>query len=173
MIKMFTTQLTGLFNRIQTNEEFSLEDSARLLAQAAIGEGHIYIKGYKEMEAITLEALEGEEPLSNALRLEDPTALSEADRVLIVSRYSTDSEAVELAKELNQLGIPFVAVSGVTKEDDESLVDIADFHINTKVIKGLLPNELGERVGFPSSMAALYIYFAIKFTLEEILEEIE
>ncbi|MBM7585232.1 putative phosphosugar-binding protein [Bacillus pakistanensis] len=173
MIKMFTTQLTGLFNRIQANEEYTIEDSARLLAQAAIGEGHIYIKGYNEMEAIMLEALEGKEPLSNARKLDDFTILTEADRVLIVSRYATDSEALELATELNQRGIPFVAVSGVTKEDGENLVDFADFHIDTKVIKGLLPNEIGERVGFPSSMAALYIYFAIKFTLEEIVEEVE
>ena len=34
MLKMFTTQLSGLFNRIFDKEELSIEDGARLLAQA-------------------------------------------------------------------------------------------------------------------------------------------
>ena len=35
MLKMFTTQLTGLFKRIEEKEEYSFEDGARLLAQGA------------------------------------------------------------------------------------------------------------------------------------------
>ncbi|MFL6556676.1 MAG: DUF2529 family protein, partial [Bacillus sp. (in: firmicutes)] len=33
MLKMFTTQLTGMFKRIEEKEEYSFEDGARLLAQ--------------------------------------------------------------------------------------------------------------------------------------------
>ncbi|MGM0843491.1 MAG: DUF2529 domain-containing protein [Bacillota bacterium] len=172
MIKMFTTQLTGLFNRIADKEEFSIEDGARLLAQASVGEGSIYIKGFAEMEGVTLEALHGQEPLKGAKALINIDDVTEADRVLLVSRYSTDDEAVSLAKQLVDKGIPFAAVSGVVSADDDNLADLADIHIDTKLIKGMLPGEeLGERVGFPSSMAALYIYFLIKFSLEEMLEE--
>lgn len=64
MLKMFSTQLTGLFNRIQDKEEFSIEDGARLLAQAAVGDGSIYICGLKEMAAVEAEATEGAEPWS-------------------------------------------------------------------------------------------------------------
>jgi hypothetical protein len=35
-MKMFTTQLTGLFKRIEEKEEFSFEDGARLLARVRI-----------------------------------------------------------------------------------------------------------------------------------------
>lgn len=54
MLKMFSTQLTGLFNRLQEKEDFSIEDGARLLAQAAAGEGTVYIFGIKEMQAVAL-----------------------------------------------------------------------------------------------------------------------
>ena len=173
MIKMFTTQLTGLFKRIYDKQEFEIEDGARLLAQAAIGQGNIYMKGYGEMEAVTAEALNGAEPLPSAKRYDASVELTEADRVLIVTRYSTDEEAVALGKKLSAEGVPFVAVSGVV-EGEESLLDLADIHLDTKLIKGMLPgDEIGERVSFPSSMAALYLYFALGFVIREMLEEYE
>ncbi|WP_456273031.1 DUF2529 domain-containing protein [Bacillus sp. AK031] len=171
MIKMFTTQLSGLFNRIADKEEFSIEDGARLLAQASVGEGHIYIKGFAEMESVTLEALYGHEKLEGAKALDSVEDLTEADRVLLVSRFSSDEEAVSLAGELVERGIAFTAISGVANPEDDGLVDLADIHIDTKLIKGMLPGEMGERVGFPSSIAALYIYYLIRFSMEEMLEE--
>ena len=49
--------------------------------------------------------------------------------------------------------------------------ELADVHIDLQLIKGLLPNDAGERFGYPSSMAALYVYYGLKFTIEEILAE--
>ncbi|MBN8194485.1 DUF2529 domain-containing protein [Bacillus sp. NTK074B] len=173
MIKMFTTQLTGLFKRIYDKQEFEIEDGARLLAQAAIGQGNIYIQAFGEMEAVTAEALYGAEPLPSAKRYDASVDLTEADRVLIVSRYSTDAEALALGKKLSAEGVPFVAVSGVV-EGEENVLDLADIHLDTKLIKGMLPgDEIGERVSFPSSMAALYLYFAVGFVIREMLEEFE
>ncbi|RLQ93488.1 DUF2529 domain-containing protein [Falsibacillus albus] len=172
MLKMFTTQMTGLFNRIHDKEEFQIEDGARLLAQAVVGEGKIYVKGFGEMGALELEAIQGAEPLTNAALLDDQTALTEADRVLIASRLSTDEEAMSLAKKLKEEGIPFAAISGAVKGvEGEDLTSMADVHLDTKVIKGMLPDENGERIGFPSSMAGLYLYFGLKFTINEMLEE--
>ncbi|MFD2680797.1 DUF2529 domain-containing protein [Bacillus seohaeanensis] len=171
MLKMFTTQISGLFNRIYEKQEFEIEDGARLLAQAAVGEGTIYLKGFEEMDAITLEAIYGAEPLVYAKSLEDVATITEADRVLIVSRLSNDKEAVQLAKQLQNKGIPFVAISGLVK-GEESLAELSDIHLDTKLVKGMLPGEeLGERTGFPSSMAGLYLYFLLKFTLDEMLVE--
>ncbi|MBT2692342.1 DUF2529 domain-containing protein [Bacillus sp. ISL-55] len=172
MLKMFSTQLTGLFNRLQEKEEFSIEDGARLLAQAAAGEGTVYIFGAKEMQAVALEAVYGEEPLQAAAILTEDVELEAADRVLIVSRYADDKEAVEAAHDLQEKGIPFVAISTVRGENELSGLDtMADVHIDLRLKKGLLPDELGNRVGYPTSIAALYIYFGLKFTIEEILEE--
>jgi uncharacterized phosphosugar-binding protein len=170
MLKMFSTQLAGLFNRLMEKEEFSMEDGARLLAQAAAGDGKIYIFGTDEMKAIELEAVYGEEPLQSAAILSEETALESADRVLIVSRYADDEEAVRLARFLQEKGIPFVAVSTVRNEN-EGLDSMADVHIDLRIKKGLLPDDMGNRVGYPTSMAALFIYFGLRFTIEEILED--
>ncbi|GIN69766.1 hypothetical protein J14TS2_02410 [Bacillus sp. J14TS2] len=173
MQKMFTTQLLGLFTRIMDKEAYSIEDGARLLAQASAGEGVIYIKGFGEMEGVVLEAINGPEPLENVRVLKDVADLKPIDRVLLFTRFSDDHKANEFAKQLEEKGISFVAVSGVKKTTEHHLPDVADVHINTFVLKPLIPNEDGERVGFPTLIAGLYIYTCIKFILDEILTEYE
>jgi hypothetical protein len=165
LMKMFTTQLTGLFKRIEDKGEFSFEDGARLLAQGQ----SIYLVGFREMKAVEFEALEGAEPLKGALI--NIEAATSADRVLLFTRNSDDQEAVELAGTLKEKDIPFVAVS--TSVPDGKLVELADVHIDLQLTKGLLPDDFGNRYGYPSSMAALYVYYGLKFTIDEILAEYE
>lgn len=172
MLKMFTTQLTGLFKRIEEKGEYSFEDGARLLAQAPVGDGSIYIFATKEMKAVLYEALEGAEPLKSVKMFEGVEELTDSDRVLIFSRYSGDEAALELAFQLHEKAIPIVAVSTVVPEG-EKLLELADLHIDLRLTKGLLPDDLGNRYGYPSSMAALFVYFGLKFTIEEILAEYE
>ncbi|MEH7374203.1 DUF2529 domain-containing protein [Neobacillus drentensis] len=169
MLKMFTTQLTGLLKRIEEKEEYSFEDGARLLAQ-----GPIYIFATKEMKAVEFEALEGAEPLNGAkvLSLESFGELTESDRVLLFSRYASDEDAMEVAAQLQEKAIPFVAVSTAVLEGGK-LQELADLHIDLRLTKGLLPDDFGNRYGYPSSMAALFVYFGLKFTIEEILAEYE
>lgn len=169
MLKMFTTQLTGLLKRIEEKEEYSFEDGARLLAQ-----GPIYIFATKEMKAVEFEALEGAEPLKGAkvLSLESFGELTDSDRVLLFSRYASDEDAMEVAAQLQEKAIPFVAVSTAVPEGGK-LQELADLHIDLRLTKGLLPDDFGNRYGYPSSMAALFVYFGLKFTIEEILAEYE
>jgi hypothetical protein len=164
-MKMFTTQLTGLFKRIEEKAEFSFEDGARLLAQGQT----IYLVGFREMKAVEFEALEGAEPLKGALLNVD--AATPADRVLLFTRTSADSDALELAAKLKEKDIPFVSVS--TSVPDGKLEEMADVHINLQLLKGLLPDDFGNRYGYPSSMAGLYVYYGLKFTIDEILAEYE
>ncbi|QCJ44895.1 DUF2529 domain-containing protein [Bacillus sp. S3] len=176
MLKMFTTQLTGVLKRIDEKEEFSLEDGARLLAQAPVGDGSVYIWGTKEMKAVEFEALEGAEPFTGAKRLtaEDVCVLNDADRVLMFTRTSRDEEAVAVAGQLRETGIPFVAVSTVMEEaSEDDLTQLADVHIDLRLKKALLPDDFGNRYGYPSSMAALFVYFGLKFTMDEMLAEYE
>ncbi|WP_307000375.1 DUF2529 domain-containing protein [Lederbergia panacisoli] len=170
---MFTTQLAGLFKRIFDKEELNIEDGARLLAQAPVGEGSIYIKGFKEMEGVVLEALEGAEPLKSAFPFESAEKLTNADRVLLVTRFADDEGALLLSENLVEKNIPFVVIAGDNKPQGNSLANLADVFIQTCLVKPLLPTEDGSRVGFPSLMAALYIYFSLKFSIEDILEEYE
>ncbi|WP_339148082.1 MULTISPECIES: DUF2529 domain-containing protein [unclassified Sutcliffiella] len=180
MLKIFTTQLQGVFNRIGSSEEFAFEDAARLLAQAAVGDGRIYVHGVKEMKAIEAEATVGAEPLVGAQLLSDLDSyhdLTDTDRALIVSRFSTDEEAINTAKALKELGIEIVGISTVVDATEsaeaETLENLADVHIDMKLKKPLIPGDDGDRFGFPSSMVALYVYHGLAFTLKEILEEQE
>ncbi|MGG5255215.1 DUF2529 family protein [Neobacillus sp. SM06] len=147
-----------------------------MLAQAPAGDGAVYFYGAKEMKAVLPEATEGAEPLQFAKTLTEPRAveLTEADRIVIFSRYSTDSEAVALAAHLNEKGIPFVAVSSVSETAGSAdLTELADVHINLWLTKGLLPDEQGGRFGQPFAMAALFVYYGLSFTMNEILAEYE
>lgn len=168
---MFLTQLNGLQQRIFEKEEESIEDTSRLLAQAAIGEGKIYIKGFSEMESVCKEAIHGAEPLKYAAPFQNTKNLTAADRVLILTRFTTDAEAISLAKELRENGVPFASVAGKIKSEEESLAELADVHINTTLLKPMLPSETGDRVGFPSALIGLFIYHCIKFQLDEIMSE--
>lgn len=170
-MKMFLTQTNGLFSRIYEQEQFSIEDCARLLAQAAVGEGNIYIKGFNEMESVTIEALNGAEPFLNAQLLTDINAVTDADRVLIITRFSNDKEAIDLAEKLVASHIPFAAISGKLKSETNDLQNLADVHIHTSLLKPMLPTETGDRVCFPSSMTALFIYHCIKLAFDDIMEE--
>ena len=172
MLKMFSTQLSGLFKKIQEQNEFELEDGARLLAQAIVGDGSIYVRGFGEMEAVEAEAVFGAEPLAYVKKWEGDLDVTGADRVLLFTRFSNDADAVELGRKLHECGIAFVAVCTVVDAENR-LGDLADVVIDLKLAKGLLPGEDGNRIGYPGAMAGLYVYYALKFTLDEIMEDVE
>jgi uncharacterized phosphosugar-binding protein len=174
MLKIFMTQLSGYFKKIAEQEEFNLEDGARLLAQAVFGDGHIYIHGFHEMEAVVLEAIKGQEPMPKAKKLIENGALAkvnETDRILLVTRFSNDKEAIALAQLLKEKGLQIVGLSAVVNESNLSLADYVDVHIDTKLVKPLIPDEDGNRFGFPAIMTALFAYYGLYFTMKEILEE--
>ncbi|PLS03906.1 DUF2529 domain-containing protein [Neobacillus cucumis] len=175
MLKMFTTQLTGVLKRIEEKEEFSFEDGARLLAQGPVGDGTIYIYGSQEMKAVEFEAVDGAEPLRGAKVLTDGhiEALTDADRVLLFTRFANDAPALELAQRLREKMISFVAVSTVAEPSEGDLSQLADVHFDLRLKKGLLPDDIGNRYGYPSAIAALFVFHGLKFTIDEILAEYE
>ena len=124
------------------------------------------------MKAVEYEALEGAEPFKGVKVFDEFEELTDSDRVLIFTRYSSDETALEVAPQLQEKAIPFVAVTTSVPEGEE-LLELADLVIDLRLTKGLLPDDLGNRYGYPSSMAALFVYFGLKFTIEEILAEYE
>ncbi|WP_057911889.1 DUF2529 domain-containing protein [Peribacillus muralis] len=171
MLKIFSTQLSGLFNKMMDKEAFEMEDAGRLLAQAAVGDGAIFIQGFGEMQGITAEAMDGAEPFPKAKRYEHGQTIAREDRFLIFTRHSNDKEALKLAKALREKDIPFVAISTSVPSNEDSLMELADVHIDLRINRGLIPDETGNRFGYPTLIAALFAYYGIKFTLEEIIQE--
>lgn len=161
-MKILTTQLTGLFQRLGAKDE-AIEDTARLLAQAVIGEGRIHLAAFGELEAVTSAALDGKEPLKAAVCYKPGTELSTADRVWILS---TRDEGDALAGELAAKSIPFAMLTAESHENEQ-----AHAFLSMKIDKGLLPGEDGGRVMVPHALGALYVYHAVKLTIDEMLGE--
>ncbi|UOQ45325.1 DUF2529 domain-containing protein [Halobacillus salinarum] len=170
MLKMLQTQLTGQFQQIAKTEEFHIEDAARSLSQALVGEGIIYVKGFEEMESIEAEALQGPEPMPKAKIYIAEDTLTEIDRVLIAARTADHPEAVKLAKEAKEAGADVIALAAVQKDKENRLKQEADFLIDTKITRPLLPFDM-RRVGFPSVMTMFYAYFVLRLTIEEIMDD--
>ncbi len=171
MSKILTTQLTGLFQRIGQSEEEAIEETARLLAQAAIGQGTVYFATFGELEAIAIQAQHGVQPFAKFARYDEAIELMPADRVIIFTRQASDEQALTLARKLNAEFIPFAAVASEVAGADNELSDLAYTYISLKMRGGILPHptKLGERIVFPHIMAALYIYEAIKMEFDEMV----
>ncbi|MBH0156382.1 DUF2529 family protein [Fictibacillus sp. 5RED26] len=180
MLKIFSTQVAGLLKSISDKEEQSIEEASRLLAQSVLSEGTVYFKGFDEMEAVVSEALFGENKFRAGANFSD-VALSDllpVDSVVVASRFLDDEEAVSLCSELRKNVDCNVILIGGRRKDAEmdvnvnvNVEELADIVIDTKAVRGLVPLDDGSRLGFPSGLTALFAYYALFLTTEEILEE--
>ncbi|MEQ5999242.1 DUF2529 domain-containing protein [Bacillus amyloliquefaciens] len=171
MLKIFTTQLAGIFSRIQDKESEAIEDGARLLAQAAVSGHTIYLYGANEMQGILCEAELGSEPMPSVKAFPDTAdSITESERVLMFCSGPGTAEEQALAQRLYEKGIGLVGVSPVIK-DQTGIEAFCDVHIDSKLKMPLLPDEDGTRYGFPSLMTGLYVYHALSFTLKEMMQE--
>lgn len=140
MSKILATQLNGLYQKIVQNEEESIEQTARLLAQASVGEGNVYFACFDELQAIELYALNSEEqPFSKLSKWTPDVEIQEADRVLIFAKSAQHPEALQLAKKLYDEFIPFAVVAGEAASDDNEMSNLAYTYISTHVRGGLIP----------------------------------
>ncbi len=167
-MKILTTQIGGLFDRIATNNDTSIEETARLLAQATVGEGRVIIAGLDELDAVHLVATLSEKPFHGAIPYDPSLEIGKADRVWIFTRSAAHPEALELARSLAEEFIPFAAIAP-EKEEDNALADLAMTYISTGLMRGLLPGDDGERIVQPHVLAALFIYEAVKMAYDEML----
>ncbi|WP_185806985.1 DUF2529 family protein [Bacillus salinus] len=166
MSKIFTTQLLGLFNKIQEQEAEAIEDSGRLLAQAIVGDGTVYVYGQDEMKSVVYEALYGKEGFPSAKELTDINEVTSIDRVFILARDHSDEKTASLCETLYKRDIPFIVI---TSNSDP--VSHADVVLRTHLKNGLVPGEDGVRRGYPYGLLSLYIYHLITLNVHDILED--
>lgn len=168
-MKMLTTQLSGLFQRIAGSEEENMEETARLLAQAAAREGTVFFATFGEMKSISINAQFAAEPFPSMQVWSPESKLTSADRVWILTRSCEDEEALKLAKKLNDEFIPFSALAAEPISEENMLAELAYTYISTKLLKGLLPTEDGGRTVLPHALAGLFVYEAVKMQVNEML----
>jgi len=173
LLKMFTTQLIGRLKMIEEKEVYNLEDAARLLAQALVGEGNIFIYTEPQMEGILAEALNGPQPLEKVEKLNDANlgSLTSADRVILFLQNLNSNAGLKLAETLYHKGIPFAACGSLGRKDENRMEEWAYVTINLHTDQGLVPTDTG-RAGFVHQLAALYVYHGIKLFLDEMMEDL-
>ncbi|MCM3636456.1 DUF2529 domain-containing protein [Sporosarcina luteola] len=173
-MKILTTQIGGLVQRAGSNNEEAVEETARLLAQATIGEGRVIFAGFDEMEAVGLNAVFAAEPFRGAVRHEQEMEIHSADRVWLFARSATDERALQFARVLAEKFIPFAVVAGEKATEDNELVDLAYTYMSTGVVRGILPGEdIGSRIVQPNLLATLFLYEAVKIAYDEMVSEEE
>lgn len=170
-MKMLTTQISGLLQRIAMNGEEAIEETARLLAQATIGEGRVIIAGYEDMDAVVSAAKFGADVFTRVIRYEEGMDIDKSDRVWILTRTETDEPALELARDLAGRFIPFAAVASGKADENNELAELAFTYVSTGITRGLLPGDNQERIVHPHSLAALFIYEAVKRSYDEMLSD--
>lgn len=169
MLKMLSTQVGGLLARVTSDQEEAIEESARLLAQAGAFEGIVYFACFDELQAIEMNALKAVEPFKKLRPWTKDVEITDIDRLCIFTRSANHPEALALAHKLYDAFIPFAVVANEKEEDAGEMADLAYTYISMGIKKGLLPNELGERIVLPHTMTALFIYEAIKMSYDEML----
>lgn len=175
MLKIFTTQLSGIFSRIGEKEAEAIEDGARLLSQSVVSGHSVYFYGKNELAAVALEASESKEPFPGAKVLphdQKAHSISTSDRVLLFYSDPEDQDIQSLVKELHAHGTPIVGV-GPAQKEPSMIEEHCDVHIDFQLKKPLVPAEDGTRFGYPALMTCLYVYHALSFTVKDIVEEYE
>lgn len=168
-MKMLTTQMTGLLQRISNQNEELIEETARLVAQATVGEGKVLFATFGEMQAVEAAALLSEDAFQNGFAYQPPMTIHSADRIWIITNSAFDPEALALAERLANDFIPFAAIAAEKDHEDNPLSQLAYTYLSTGVTRGLLPGENGERFVFPHAIAALFLYEAVKISYDEMI----
>ncbi|WP_261131108.1 DUF2529 domain-containing protein [Bacillus sp. Marseille-Q3570] len=168
MLKIFTTQLSGVFKKIEEQEDEAIEDCSRLLAQTITGNGTIHIKGIGELEGIPSAIMDSNESIP-ACAPYGESVVESGDCILAFANNTRNIELEKLITQAESEGISVVSVAAVEKGDEP--IPNEEFHIDTKLSMPLVPGEDGERIGYPVFMLALFVFYALYFNTNEMLTE--
>lgn len=163
MLKIFNTQLNGIFKKIDM-QEAELDIAGRLLAQAVVGEGKIYVKGFGDLKFFEEFAANSKENLFDAAVYISDALVDGTDRILVMSDAYDESTA-EFVDSLEARDIDYVLVCN--KHEDIRSMNFIDL----STPRALVPTEDFSRIITPHMMAMNYIYYAIYSVMHEMLIE--
>ncbi|MDK3768185.1 DUF2529 family protein [Staphylococcus pseudintermedius] len=172
MSKMLTTQLTGIFNRLD-QQELDIQMAAQSLIQAMGGEGHVYIKGYGDLKCFESYILTSFEKLHSSLALDDYPSfdvLDTTDRVLLFGAEYSE----EMARDLEQLIADDRDVVVITNKPKEvESPDHLMHFINLSTPRPIVYTEDYDKVVQPHLMALNYVYYEIYTQMVEMMRDLD
>lgn len=158
-MNLFPSQLNRFLEHL-SQQQTAIDSIAGVLAQAAVAEGTIFVAAFGEMKAVTAVVLHSEEPLAAAVEWSPASIVTSTDRVWILA---PNEEGNELAGRLSDANIPFALVSAQTKESE-----LADAFLP---LGSIVLQDAGRPLMVPHAIAALFIYYAVKLSIEQLLAE--
>ena len=174
-MKMYITQLRGVFEAISRNNEDHLEETGRRVAQSLVSGGKVYVHGWSDFSAVVHEATASSNAVPDAKPLFDgngqPMTVTERDTVILFVPKDFENEAVTWSQGIRSAGAHLICVSYTN--DDPSFKEAWDVHMALPSAAPLIPFTDSKKIGSPSSLAALFLYHLIFFSVMEILEEQE
>lgn len=172
MSKMLTTQLTGVFNRLDA-QSLDIQMAAQSLIQAIGGEGHIYVKGYGDVKAFEDYILHSEEKFKSSRALASLSsfdALDSTDRILLFGAHYTQ----EMAEDVSQLIADDLDVVVITnKPTDTEIPDHLVHFIDLCTPRPLVFTEDYDKVVVPHMIALNYIYYEIYTQMIEMIRDLD
>ncbi|MDJ1112024.1 DUF2529 domain-containing protein [Macrococcus sp. S115] len=165
MFKIFNTQLNGIFKKIEA-QEVEIDIAARLLAQAVVGQGKIYVKGFGDLKHFEDFAVESKERLFDSEKFITESLIDHTDRILVMSD-TYDEDCHEFITMLKEKDIDFVLVC-----NKDERIDVMNF-IDLSTPRALVPTENFSRIITPHMMAMNFIYYGIYNVMYEMLVEEE
>ncbi|EHT8062584.1 DUF2529 domain-containing protein [Staphylococcus pseudintermedius] len=172
MSKMLTTQLTGIFNRLD-QQELDIQMAAQSLIQAMGGEGHVYIKGYGDLKCFESYILTSFEKLHSSLALDDYPSFDVLDTTVRVLLFGAEYSE-EMARDLEQLIADDRDVVVITNKPKEvELPDHLMHFINLSTPRPIVYTEDYDKVVQPHLMALNYVYYEIYTQMVEMMRDLD
>lgn len=169
MMKILATQFNGKLQTL-TKQEDELFDVVRLLAQALVGQGKVYLDAYGEFEGLYPMLSDGPDQMKRVTRIKDHKTLHAVDRVLI---FTPDTERSDLLASLARYDAWHTPYAIITLGDVTETLERSIAPLALKFNKGLLPAEDGSRHGLPSLALGAFLLTHILTQLQEMTEEWE
>ncbi|RKD76068.1 uncharacterized protein DUF2529 [Sinobaca qinghaiensis] len=169
-MKIFATQLQGIFQSIASKQEEAFEDASRLLLQAVSGTGTLYIAAAPSLKGTAVSLCSHPDAPEGLVFTEDiPSGMQEADRLLLL----TDQDSSMLSRQgaAGRASASSVIIGPASAQENTEL-EALDVWLATFVRGGIVPTDTGEKQGDPASLAALFTGQLLFLYMQEMLEEL-
>ncbi|MGO1989610.1 DUF2529 family protein [Mammaliicoccus vitulinus] len=171
MLKIFNTQLNGIFSKIDAQLE-EIEIASQLLMQAANGEGSIFIKTFDEIDYFNDFMTKSNESLPHSKtldHLDEVHTIDSTDRVLLVGSFFT-AELNHWIQKLNDLDIDFVVIAN--KDKDHKSHENLMHYIDLSTPRAIVPTADFSKIITPHIMALNYIYYIMFAEMYEMTQDL-
>lgn len=170
-MKIFATQLQGIFQSIASKQEEAFEDASRLLLQAVSGPGTLYIAAAPPLKGTAVSLCSHPDAPEGLVFTEDiPSGMQEADRLLLLADKDSNN-MISWQEAAGRVSASSVIIGPASAKESAEL-EALDVWLDTFVRGGIVPTDTGEKHGDPASLAVLFTGQLLFLYMQEMLEEL-